>query len=128
VRSVHVAILALAATGTSCAPSSIEGGFDSANPAARIYAMKEAIRTGDDSPETLHHIVEQLDSDDPAVRLMAIGALEKLTGRTRGYRYDDPRPDRNDAIRRWVEALETGDVEGNETTALAGTTWGLADG
>ena len=48
-------------------------------------------------------IVEQLDSDDPAVRLIAIAALEKLTGETYGYHYDDPPFLREPAIERWVD-------------------------
>lgn len=43
-----------------------------------------------------------LDSHDPAVRLMAINGLERLTGQTLGYAYSDPEPKRTIAIDRWV--------------------------
>jgi hypothetical protein len=98
-------LVAIGMSAAACAPSSLDGGFDSPNPAAKLYATQRAARTEDRSPETLRHIVEQLDSDDPAVRLVAIDTLERLTGETFGYRADDPAPDRRAAIRRWTEHL-----------------------
>jgi len=85
---------------TACAPPVSSGGFDAPDPASRIYAIERAMRTDDVSKTPL--IVEQLDSDDPAVRFLAIGALEKLTGETYGYHYDDPPYLREPAIQRWV--------------------------
>ena len=90
----------------SCGPSATEAHFDSANPAARLYAIERAARTGDITAAA--HLVEQLDSDDPAVRLLAIAALERLTGETYGYRHYDPPHLRRPAIRRWVEAVQSG--------------------
>ena len=58
------------------------------------------MRTDDVSKTPL--IVEQLDSDDPAVRFMAIAALKKLTGETYGYHYEDPPSLREPAIPRVV--------------------------
>lgn len=92
--------------GGSCGPSATEARFDSANPAARLYAIERAARTGDIAAAA--HIVEQLDSGDPAVRLLAITALERLTGETYGYRHYDPPHMRRPAIRRWVEAVQSG--------------------
>ncbi len=53
-------------------------------------------------------IVEQLDCDDPAVRILAISTLERLTGETYEYRFDDPPYLRRAAIKRWQEALGSG--------------------
>ena len=85
---------------SACAPPVSSGGFDAPDPASRIYAIEHALRTKDVSKAP--QIVEQLDSDDPAVRFVAIGALEELTGETYGYHYDDPPFLREPAIERWV--------------------------
>ena len=94
---------AAAGLGAACAPSATTGDFDSPSPGAKMYAIEEAIRTGDTSKTT--QLVEQLDSDDPAVRLLAITALQRLTGETREYHYDDPPAQRDEAIERWVDAV-----------------------
>jgi len=88
----------------SCVRPATEGGFDSPNPAARLYAIEQAARAGDGS--ALAQLVEQLDSDDVAVRFLAISALGRLTGRTFDYRHYDAPIQREAAIRRWVEYLE----------------------
>ncbi len=89
----------------ACGPSAIDGGFDSANPAARMYAIEHAARQGDTS--AIKQIVEQLDSDDPAVRFIAIGALKRLTGETLGYDHAAPLEQRELAIKRWEKFVET---------------------
>ncbi len=93
-----------AAALMSCAPPATEASFDSPNSAARLYAIEKALRTGDTG--AVPRLVEQLESDDPAVRMLAIEALHRLTGETHGYRHDDPPLARHEAIRRWVESLE----------------------
>ena len=93
----------------SCGPSATEGGFDSANPAARMYAIEQAARQGDQT--AIRDIIELLDSDDPAVRLMAITTLERLTGQTYGYRHYDSTLERREAIARWIAALNSGEIK-----------------
>ena len=105
---MSVALLATSVGGWSCGPSAFDGGFDSANPAAKLFAIEQAGEAEDRSPETLRRIVEQLASDDPAVRLVAIGALERLTGENHGYHHDEGPIERRAAIRRWVRYLEDG--------------------
>jgi HEAT repeat protein len=92
----------------SCGPAASEGGFDSANSSAKLYAIEQAVRDGDRS--AIRRIVEQLDSDDPAVRFIAIATLQRLTGETYGYRDFDPEPVRREAIQRWVQAIENGEL------------------
>jgi hypothetical protein len=101
---VSTILLVAIASAVSCGPSATEGGFDSANPAAKMYAIEQAARTGDRT--AIASIVEQLDSDDPAVRLLAIEALQRLTGQTYGYRHFDPPDVRREAIERWVQAVQ----------------------
>ncbi len=92
----------------SCGPSATEGGFDAPNPAARSVALERAVRTGDLS--AVPKIVQLLDSDDPAIRMLAIDALQRLTGETYGYRHHDPSYVRQAAIQQWVTAVKSGDV------------------
>lgn len=92
----------------SCSPAMTEGGFDSASPTARSYAIEQAARAGD--LDAVPKIVEQLDADDPAIRMLAIDALHRLTGETYGFHHYDPPYLRHDAIRRWVTAVQSGAV------------------
>ena len=72
-----------------------------------MYAMEQAVRAGDRA--AVRDIVEELDSDDPAVRLLAIQSLERLTGETFGYVHYDPSWKRDEAIGRWVAAVNSGE-------------------
>lgn len=92
----------------SCGPAATKGGFDSPNPAAKMYAIEQAARAGDRS--AIRSIVEQLESDDPAVRCLAIATLKRLTGETFGYRDFDPPEQRRAAVERWLAAVESGQV------------------
>lgn len=56
-------------------------------------------------------LVNQLDSDDPVVRLAAIRTLERFTGTTLGYEHADPPWERDQAIGRWRRYLATGAPE-----------------
>lgn len=93
-----LAVVAAALLG-ACEP--IPKGFDSPEPAARIEAAAEAARLGDRS--AIPDLIALLDSDDPAARLVAIGALERLTGLTHGFDHAAPPEQRDAAVERWVE-------------------------
>jgi hypothetical protein len=99
----------LAVVLSGCGPAATDGGFDSANPAARMYAIEEAARSGDHS--AIDSLIEQLDSDDPAVRFLAITTLQRLTGKTFGYRHYDDAAARREAIARWVAAYQAGEID-----------------
>jgi hypothetical protein len=73
------------------------------DPSVKIPAIKQAVRQGD--ADVVPQLVKDLDSDDPAVRLYAIEALERLTGQTFGYRYFDDERERAPALKRWQEWL-----------------------
>jgi HEAT repeat protein len=88
--------LALAACGPTVDPS-----FDSPEPAARNAAIVEAVRTEDRS--AVPDLVRMLESDDPATRVLAIRALERLTGRTLDYEATADELARAGAVRRWRE-------------------------
>lgn len=80
---------------------SAPGGFDSAVPAARLEAIADAARTSDRS--AIPDLISMLQSDDPAVRMMSIRALEHLTGTTLGYCYAAPEWQRDEHIKAWAE-------------------------
>jgi hypothetical protein len=101
--AARIAALFLLPALAACGPSATAGGFDSANPAGKLYAIEQAARTQDRA--AIPRIIEQLASDDPAVRAVAIATLQKLTGETYGYRDYDPPSQRQAAIDRWIDAL-----------------------
>ena len=110
-RGLILSGMALALIG--CAPPASQGGFDSPNPASRLYAIEKAVHHDDQA--AVEDLVILLDSVDPAARLMAIEALSRLTGETYGYRYDDDRVDRDAAIVRWQRAIEDGHLASTRT-------------
>ena len=109
-------VVASTAAGACAAPAT-EADYDAAVPAAKIHAIGATARQGDATE--LVRLVEQLDSDDPAVRLYAILTLERLTGQTLGYRYEAPEADREAAVERWVEYA-------NDHAPAAGTATGAS--
>ena len=113
---IAMLLLLMRAGPVGCAPAMSEGGFESPHPAAKLYAIQRAgeRRDADAIPELIH----QLNSDDPAVRMYAIVALEKITGERRGYSPYAPPAQRDRAVERWVEAFRAGELP---TTASAGS-------
>jgi hypothetical protein len=97
-------LLSSLSTLVACGGTSTDS--DVATPSSRLRAIADAAQT--DDPDKIRMFVEQLDSDDPAVRLAAITALERSTGQTLGYRHDDPRVRRDEAVRRWVTWVSEG--------------------
>ncbi len=100
--AIAAAAFTLAALTGCQPPRAEEGGFDSANPASKLYAISEAGRTR--NPDAVPDLIAQLDSDDPAVRMYAIVALEKITGERKGYSPYAPPHARSAAVERWVAA------------------------
>ena len=84
----------------ACAAPPPRNDFSTPDTASRIESIKTA--AGELDRSNVRQIVEQLDSDDPVVRMKAISTLQHLTGETNGYHYDDPPSIRSHAIERWV--------------------------
>ena len=104
-RPIGLAFLGAFVALQACAPPPAErAGFDAADPAARIHAIRRAGVEGDRSK--LGPLVAALDSEDPAVRMMAIQALERITGKRRGYSPYAAPATRSAAIERWRHAIE----------------------
>lgn len=104
-------VLALLVCEGCSAPSSRIGGFESDNPATVLYAIQQAGQQRDRTQ--LPHLVEALENDDPAVRMMAIVALEKITGQRLGYQPYETTANRAPAVTRWQTL-----VRGELTAAL----------
>lgn len=77
-------------------------GFDQPAEVKRQDAIIEAAATRDTSPATMRGLIEQLDSFDPATRMLAILTLQRLTGETFGYDYSEPSWKREPAVEAWV--------------------------
>src|SRR2546423_12625838 len=98
-RQVTWAMLATALGIIGC--SAPRGPIEVTNPdpSGKIPAMKKAVREHD--LKVVRQLVKDLDSDDPAVRLFAIQALEKLTGQRYGYEYYADEVQRKPALSAW---------------------------
>jgi hypothetical protein len=73
--------------------------IQSADPAVRIRAIIHATRTKDAKATPL--IVDRLEDEDEAVRIVAIESLKQLTGKDFGYKAYDPPYVRSAAVERW---------------------------
>jgi hypothetical protein len=100
----------------------IPRGYDSHDPTGRIEAMLDTAASDDRSK--IPALIEQLDSDDSAVRFTAIGTLERLTGQTLGYHYAARESERREATDRWVEWYESGGGAVAGAAATVGTNVG----
>lgn len=68
-------------------------------------AVAQAARQEDRA--SIPNLILVLESSDPAQRMLAIGALERMTGQSLGYEYWAPRPVRDEAIARWKAWWQT---------------------
>jgi len=96
----------LVMVGCTPAPRADAGSFESENPAAERNPIPHP---GDQHRmQDIPQLIASLDSDDPAVRLFAIQALERITGERFGYVPYDPPHKRRAAVDRWADAYEAG--------------------
>ncbi len=103
-----------------CAPDGQSARFrlESYDPAERIRAIRDVVKSGDDS--LVPALVDRLDDDDAAVRFYAILALEKFTDTRRGYSYSGSIAERSEAIdewRAWLESRDIGSISTPDSTA-----------
>ncbi len=102
--SVHAAsclAALLSLVGGGCALPAREANFRSADPQERATAIARAAVANDAA--SIPALIESLDDPDPALRMLSIAALERITGETLGYEATAPQPERERAVRRWVE-------------------------
>jgi hypothetical protein len=82
-----------------------EGTLDSPDPAARLYAIRRAGESRDQTQ--VPKLVELLDSSDPTERLLVIQSLELITGTRLDYDPYATPVQRQTAIQRWTDAVAT---------------------
>jgi hypothetical protein len=87
-----------------CAPPAPRPDVAHPDPSVRIPGMVTAVRR--EQEQSLPQLIESLDSPDPAVRLFAIQALQRLTGQRLGYEYFHDEAERQPAVQRWRRWLE----------------------
>lgn len=93
-----IAVLAGTALLSGCAAAPPD--FNSPEPAARNAAIVQAARDGDRN--AIPDLIRMLDSDDPATRVLAIRALERLTGETFGYDPAGEMASRERSVGQWT--------------------------
>lgn len=98
----HALMTAATALAWGCS-AAVAPSYDDPVPAARIGAIQRSAEAMDRSQ--CGNIIESLDDNDPSVRLAAIGALQRLTGETFGYRFNATSGERAEAISRWKDWL-----------------------
>lgn len=118
-------LLALMLAGCSAPPAS-RGSFDSPDPSSRLYAI---VRAGQNKDRTaIPRLIESLASDDQAVRMYSIGSLNRITGKTYDYLYYDAPAKREQAVQRWLAALNSGELGKDIQPAAAHKTAGGQNG
>jgi hypothetical protein len=105
-----LATVVASALVAGCAQPEVAADLESDVPQERIMGLAEAARRND--PDAADDYVVMLESSDPAVRMFAIGALERLTGETKGYDYAAPESDRAPAVAAWTAWVAAGGVRG----------------
>lgn len=97
---------------TACVRFDAPDSFTSVDPAGRMNAAGRAAASDDES--AVPQLVEMLASDDPAERLIAIAALDRITGDRLGF---DPAADpaaRRAGIKRWQHRVANPSGAGND--------------
>ena len=98
-----ICMLGCSAVAASCTAPRPPLTVTHEDPGIKIPAIKKAVREKDKS--VVPRLIEELNSDDPAVRFYAIGALQELTGQTFGYQYFQDEEGRKPALEKWKKWL-----------------------
>lgn len=98
-RACSPALLAALLGMGGCFGPGLGAGFDAPDPGARLHAVAQTARTND--RDNIPRLIDELDSDDPAMRMLSIRTLERLTGQTLGYDHTQPAFLRKEPIERW---------------------------
>lgn len=93
--AIHISVPTMLVMLAGCGPKATPypASLESERPIERITAIKKAAQLDDYS--AIGVLIDRLEDDDPAVRMFAIMALERMTGTRLGYDY------RADDTQRW---------------------------
>ncbi|MFQ5424881.1 MAG: HEAT repeat domain-containing protein [Phycisphaerae bacterium] len=115
-------LMAAGLSGAACfGPHEVRVGIQSRDALGRSLAIHNAGESNDRLAIPL--LIDRLEDEDPAVRLFAILALEKLAGRRFGYDYAKPAVERAASVARWRTYAEAG-----QHLTAAGGAGGESDG
>jgi len=106
---VGAALACLPGCGLVRVEANVFRQFQDENPSVRQAAVIEAGKTRD--PRTVPYLVDRLGDSEETLRFFSIHSLEKIAGRTMGYRYYDPPREREQAVQRWRQWLKQGPKE-----------------
>lgn len=109
--SLAVSLLLALAASSACAPpaSHTQATLRSEEPASRLYAIQRA--GSEQDRNAVPHLIDLLESSDPAERMLAIHALERITGRRLGYNPYAPPEERHTQAQAWARAYEAGELD-----------------
>ena len=97
--------LVASVVGVGCTAARPKPDIKDADPSVSIPGIKIAADRRDRTKSA--ELVKALESDDPAIRFFAIGALVKITGGERfGYEYYYDEEQRKPSIAKWQEWLK----------------------
>lgn len=113
-RTLHAPPFLILPCLLACHTPPIENSFDSPDPAAQLPAILQSAKAPD--PSDIPQLVRLLQSEDPAVRFLAIDALDTITGQTLGYRAWDTPPERAAAVERWLRVVAERGLGANSST------------
>jgi len=88
----------------SCTAPAPRPDFASSDPQERAMAIARAAASDDKA--AVRPLIEALDDPDPGLRMLAIAALQRITGQTLGYDATASEAQRDAAIREWVRWAE----------------------
>jgi hypothetical protein len=102
-RGMSVTLVACLLGG--CAPKGerLRVLLEDRDPSVQVRAIRAVAEQ--ERHELIPALIDRLDDEDPAVRLYAILALEKLTGTRHGYDYAASSVDRQVAIDQWRDEV-----------------------
>lgn len=104
-RAAVGVLVALVVASSGCSLPAQRADFESVDPAEQTLAVARVQESGLTNQE-LRELVERLDADDPALRMLAIQTLEMHVGDDFGYDFSAPPSKRRPAIDRWQEYAE----------------------
>ena len=100
--ALAIGIGGLAAWGVGCS-ASLPADFDAPDAGSRIRAVVASAQNP--TEDDLRGMVDALESDDPALRTLAVAALERTAGERFGYHPWAAEGERREAIGRWRQWL-----------------------
>lgn len=100
-----VLLAALVAAASGCSLPQPRADFESIDPSEQTLAVARVSESGLTNLE-MRELVQRLDADDPALRMLAIQTLEAHVGDDFGYDFSAPPSKRRPAIDRWQEYVE----------------------